>query len=512
MAKQIISDSLKHCKTFKQLLQIHAYATTTGILTLHPCFLLPNILGTISRVAGSTPIVASSTMATYAVSVFSLIRSPTTFCYNIMMRIHNLFSAPASALVLYKDMRRASVPPDFHTYPFAIKASCILRAPSIAASLHSLTVKSGFISDIFVLNSIVHVYAILDCLSDACLLFEETDHKDIISYNTLIDGFVKAGNIEQARLLFDKMHNRDAVSWGTMISGYAQMKELQEAIDLFNCLLQSSTGIHPDNIALVSVLSACAQLGDLEQGRTVHDYVVQNGIQIDYFLLTALVDFYAKCGCIEDAIYLFESSSKKNLFTWNALLMGLAVHGQGKACLEYFSKMIKAGVRPDGVSFLAILVACSHAGLVCEARKHFQNMETIYGVRRELKHYGCMADLFGRAGLIGEALEMIENMPIQGDIYTWGALLAGCRKHGMVEVAEEAAKQLQKLNPKDGGLYSVMVDIYANAYMWDDVAKTRSSIKTRRIKKNAACSWIKLNGITHEFIAGDDLHPQMDEI
>ncbi|KAL2937791.1 hypothetical protein RDABS01_021240 [Bienertia sinuspersici] len=290
------------------------------------------------------------------------------------------------------------------------------------------------------------------------------------------------------------------------------MNQCQEAIDLFNSLLYSSSGIRPDNVALVSVLSVCAQLGNLEQGREVHDYVIQNGIQMDALLSTGLVDFYAKCGYIENAINIFETSSEKNLFTWNALLLGFAVHGDGKACLDYFSRMIKDGVRPDGVSVMGVLVGCSHAGLICEARKLFCSMETIYGVRRELKHYGCMADLFGRAGLIGEALEMIKHMPIQGDIYTWGALLAGCRRHGMVEIAEEAAKQVQKLNPEDGGVYSVMVDIYANSDMWDDVAKTRSSIKTKRIKKNAACSLIKLNGVSYEFIAGDESHPQTNEI
>lgn len=302
------------------------------------------------------------------------------------------------------------------------------------------------------------------------------------------------------------------VSWGTLIAGYAHMKECQEAIDLFNSLLRSPSGIRPDNIALVSVLSACAELGDLEQGRAVHDYIIQNKVPVESFLLTGLVDFYAKCGCVENALNMFELNSEKNLYTWNALLMGLAVHGHGRACLEYFSRMIKDGVRPDGVSILGVLVGCSHAGLICEARKLFQNMEAVYGVPRELKHYGCMADLFGRAGLIGEALEMIENMPIRGDIYSWGALLAGCRKHGMVEIAEEAAKHVHKLNPEDGGLYSVMVDIYATSQMWDDVTKTRSSIRTRRISKKAACSLIKLNGISHKFIAGDDFHPQTDEI
>lgn len=510
MDKQLILDSLKRCKTFLQLQQVHAHAITTGILNQHPSFILPNFLCKITHLAASS--YHGQNVKEYAVSVFNLIRCPTTFCYNTMMQAHTLLSSPLSALLLFTHMRRLSIPPDFHTFPFAIKATGHLRLPSIASALHSQTLKFGFIYDLFVLNSIVHVYAICDHLSDARLIFEENDQKDIVSHNALIDGFVKAGETKQARELFDRMTVRDAVSWGTLMAGYAQMNQCQEAIDLFNSMLHSSSGICPDNIALVSVLSACAQLGDLEQGREVHEYIIQNRVRVNSFLATGLVDLYAKCGCIETAVQIFETSIEKNVFTWNSMLVGLAVHGHGRACLDYFSRMIKDGVQPDGVSFLGVLVGCSHAGLICEAHKLFQSMETVYGVPQELKHYGCMADLLGRAGLIREALEMIGHMPIQGDIYTWGGLLAGCRKYGLVEIAKKIAQHVQISNPEDGGVYSVMVNIYANSDMWDDVIKTRGLVKTRKVRKIAACSLITLNGTTHEFIAGDYLHAQTDEI
>ncbi|XP_074281362.1 pentatricopeptide repeat-containing protein At5g61800-like [Silene latifolia] len=512
MIEQFLLRSLKHCKTFSQVHQTHAYGITTGVLSPRNCFLLSNILSTVAQLSAATNVTASSDVLNYALSVFNHINSPTSFSYNTMMRVQILLSSPASAICLFTQMRRVSIPPDFHTYPFAIKASGLLHAPLIAATLHSEILKFGFISDIYVLNSIVHVYAKLNCLSDASSLFACSDHKDVVSYNAMIDGFVKAGDFEQARALFDKMTIHDEVSWGTLIAGYARMNFCQEAIDLFNSLLHSSCSSSPDNVSLVSVLSACAKLGDLEQGREIHNYILQNKIRLDSFLSTGLVDFYAKSGCIEIAINIFESSSSKNLFTWNALLVGLAMNGQGKVCLEYFFRMMKDGIQPDGVSFLGVLVGCSHAGLVSEARKLFQDMEAMYGVRKELKHYGCMADLYGRAGLIREALQMIEQMPIQGDIYTWGGLLAGCRKHGIIDVAEDVAKHVKKLCPDDGGVYSVMVDMYANSDLWDNVLQTRHLIKTKRVKKNAACSLIKLNGTTHEFIAGDSLHPRTDDI
>lgn len=516
MEKQFILVFLKHCKSFLQLHQVHAYVITTGVLNEHPWFILPNILCTITNLAAANHITVSSSshrkLMNYAVSVFDCVKCPSTFCYNTMIRVQTLLSSPASALHLFAHMRRVSVPPDFHTFPFAIKASGYLRMPVIAAALHSQALKFGFITDSFVLNSLVHVYAIFEHLNDACLIFEESKHKDIVSYNALIHGFVKAGDTKKAHDLFDEMSVRDCVSWGTLMAGYARMNQCQEAIDLFNSMLHSNCGICPDNVALVSVLSACAQLGDLEQGRAVHNYIVQNKIRVDSFLSTGLVDLYAKCGCIKTAIQIFETSAEKNLFTWNAILVGLAVHGHGKACLDYFYRMLKVGVQQDGVSFLGVLVGCSHAGLVCEARKLFESMEAVYGVPQELKHYGCMADLLGRAGLIREAFEMMAKMPIEGDVYVWGGLLAGCRKHGLVEIAEEVAKRVKNSSPEDGGVYSVMVDVYANSDMWDDVVKTRTLMKARKVKKNAGCSLIKLNGITHEFIAGDALHPQTDEI
>ncbi|GAB2286625.1 hypothetical protein Dimus_021020 [Dionaea muscipula] len=518
--KRLVVDALKRCKTIKQLHQVHAYATATGILYRHASLLLPNILFTITLLlpAAADGAPSSSSVSGYAVSVFNRIQTPTTFSYNTLIRAHTLLSSPMSGLLLFLRMRRLSVPPDFHTYPFAIKAAGHLGSFAVAAACHSEAFKLGFASDLFVLNSLVHVYSVSLRMDDASRLFEESGDKDVVSYNALIDGFVKAGEIGRARELFDKMPERDVVSWGTLVAGYARMNQCREAIELFNSMSMSMSlspdRCSPDSVAIVSVLSACGQLGDLEQGIAVHDYIIGGGIKMNAFLSTALVDFYSKCGCLQKAVDVFEGSSDKNLFTWNAMLIGLAMHGDGKTCLDYFSRMLdQDGVKPDGVSFLGVLVGCSHSGMVHEARALFESMEEdTYRVPRELKHYGCMADLLGRAGLIKEAVEMIERMPVAGDVYVWGGLLAGCsRAHGgMVDIAKEAAKQVHKLKPGDGGVYSLMANVYANAELWDDLVQTRNLIK--KVKRNAGCSLIKLNGVTHEFIAGDDLHPRNHDI
>lgn len=314
----------------------------------------------------------------------------------------------------------------------------------------------------------------------------------------MVDGYVKTGQILVARNLFDEMPERDSVSWGTMIAGYSQANLCSEAIQLFNMMLRLEKLNKPDNIALVSVLSACAKLGELEQGCIVHDYIRRNGIRVDSFLATGLVDLYAKCGCVETARDVFESSRDKDVFTWNAMLVGLAIHGKGSVLMEYFCRMIQAGVQPDGVSFLGMLVGCSHAGLVDEARKLFNEMETSYGVPRESKHYGCMADMLGRAGLIEEAIEMIREMPSGGDVCAWGGLLGGCRIHGNVAIAKKAAEQVMQIKPEDGGVYSVMANIYAHTEQWDDLVKIRRSLSAnKRASKITGRSLIRLNHMTN---------------
>lgn len=335
------------------------------------------------------------------------------------------------------------------------------------------------------------MYSVHDRVDDAYQLFDECPHRDVVSYNSMVDGFVKTRRITRARQLFDEMPVRDSVSWGTMVAGYTQTNMFSEAVELFNQIL--ALELRPDNISLVSVLSACAQLGELEQGKIVHEYIKRNGIRVDSFLATGLVDFYAKCGCIETASNIFESSLDRNVYTWNAMLVGLAMHGKSSVLLEYFSRMISSGIQPDGVSFLAVLMGCSHAGLVHEAWKLFKDMETVYGVHPELKHYGCMVDMLGRAGLIGEAMQLIKRMPYGGDIFVWGGLLGGCRTHGNLEVAKKAAQQVMEIKPEDGGVYSIMANMYANTEQWDDLVKIRRSLSAnKRAKKITGFSLIRL--------------------
>ncbi|KAK9089974.1 hypothetical protein Sjap_023151 [Stephania japonica] len=518
----VMTINLKRLNSVQHVKQVHAQSITTGILSLHPCVVLTKILYALSSVVVETERESESEsesppcrllLSYYASRIFNQIPTPSTFSYNTIMRTHTLLSSPLAALLLFLRLRRSSLPPDSHTFPFALKActSSFPALPALGRSLHSQALVFGFGHHTFVRNTLISFYSTCaNSLPHALRLFDEIPQPDVVSYNALLRAFTKAGHIATARILFHQMPIKDAVSWGTLLSGYSHMNLCKQAIHLLHHMI--SLGFKPDNVALVSALSACAQVGALEKGEYIHSYVQQNGIRIDSFMSTALVHMYSKCGRLDIAMDVFDAAQHKNLFTWNAMIVGLAMNGHAQRSLEYFMRMKQLSVQPDGVTFLGVLVGCSHSGFLDKARELFHEMESVYGVRRELKHYGCMADLLGRAGLTEEIVEMIEGMPMEGDVFVWSGLLNGCRIRGNVELAEIAAKHIMELDPKDGGVYSIMTTIYANAKRWEDVANVRRLMNVITINKNAGCSTIEIGGTTHEFIAGDTLHPQVDDI
>ncbi|KAK3144887.1 hypothetical protein QOZ80_4AG0319240 [Eleusine coracana subsp. coracana] len=354
---------------------------------------------------------------------------------------------PAAILLLFRSSLRLSVPPTRHSLPLAVSAaaSSSIHLP-LAHSLHAVAVVRGLLPFPHVANALVSLYAKNALPESARRVFDGVLDPDVVSYNALVHGYVKAGRMELALQVFEGMPMRDAASWGTVVAGCAQGR----------------------------VAGGCnGALGALEKGREVHEYIKQSRPRPNVFLCTGLVDLYSKCGCLEAARDVFQASPDRNVFTWNALIVGLAMHGHGTVVLEYFDRMLADRIQPDGVTFLGVLIGCSHAGLVGMAKRVFCEMESVHNVSRELKHYGCMADLLDRAGLIEEAMDMVSKMPMEGDSYVWGGILAGCRMHRIVEVAEIAARHLLELNPEDSGVYSAMAGMYADAGRWEDVSRIR---------------------------------------
>eukprot|EP01018_Ginkgo_biloba_P005831 Gb_35190 [translate_table: standard] len=326
----------------------------------------------------------------------------------------------------------------------------------------------------------------------------------------LIDMYAKWCCIEISQRLFDKMPVRNVISWSAMIAGYAQNGYAHEALTLFDQMQQSN--VKPNSITMVSVLLACAHVGALQQGKWIHEYIIANGFETDVFVGTGLIDMYAKCGSLDNARQVFDKMSERSVVSWSAMISGYGMHGYGEDALAIFSKMQHKGMKPDHITFICLLSACSHAGLVDEGWQCFYCMSRDYCITPRVEHYACMVDLLGRLGHLDEAQDFIKKMPLEPDAAVWGALLGACRIYCNIDLGERVAERLFELKPEIAGPYVLLSNIYAAAGRWDDVENVRTMMKDRRVKKPRGSSFIEVNNKVHEFHVGDRSHPQSEKV
>ncbi|KAJ7542120.1 hypothetical protein O6H91_10G090800 [Diphasiastrum complanatum] len=380
------------------------------------------------------------------------------------------------ALALYKQMKQEGVQPNNVTFVVLLKACASLAALEQGKQLHSDIIKRGFQSDVIVGNTLVDMYAKCKC-------------------------------IEDARELFNYMSERDVVSWSAMIAGYAQNGLGKEALALYEQMKQE--GVQPDIVTFTCVLSACASLAALEQGKQLHFDIIKRGFQSDVIVGSTLVDMYAKCGCIEDARELFNYMSERDVVSWSAMIAGYAQNGLGKEALALYEQMKQEGVQPDNVTFTCVLSACAHSRLVDEGRYVFDSMCKDHDVTPTKEHYACMVDLLARAGCWADAELFINKMPIQPDSVVWMTLLGAARNHGHVEIGRRAFDLVVKLEPKNAAPYVLLSNIYAAAGRNDELAKIRNEMKDAGLKTIHGCSWIEVDNQVHAFVVGDATHPQI---
>lgn len=347
-------------------------------------------------------------------------------------------------------------------------------------------------------------------MSDARRLLDEAALFDEVSFNSMISGYARLGDLQNARKVFDEMPARNVVSWSAMVSGYVQGGRSKEALDVFSQM--QAEGCKPDDTTLVGVLAACAHLGALEQGKWVHSYLKGNNLRVSVFLGSALIDMYSKCGDAELGLKVFKEMRDKNLLVWTTMIKGLAMHGRGLEALQLFSEMEGSGIVPDDIAFIGALCACTHAGLVNKGRKMFDSMIQQYGIKPKIEHYGCMVDLLARNGLLDEAQKLIECMPMKPDALIWGAIMAGCRFHKNVELAEYAVKHLIQLEPECSGVYVLLGNIYAASGRHNDARGIRYLMKRMGVEKTPGCSLVEIKGMVHQFIVGDTSHPRIKDI
>ncbi|KAF7820169.1 pentatricopeptide repeat-containing protein [Senna tora] len=446
----------------------------------------------------------------YAQRIFKALEKPEIVVWNSCLKIIAEGDSPHDAIVLFYRLRQFSVLPDDFTCSFVLKACANLLDVLNGRIVHGYVEKLGIQRNLILQNMIVHLYALCGATGDAWLLFDKMPKRDVVTYNIMISQLIKTGKIDDAYDLFSKMPQRNVRSWTSMISGFVQCGKSKEAIRLL--IEMENEGHRPNEVTVVAVLSACADLGALDLGRRVHEFSNQNGFNKNVHVSNTLIDMYVKCGCLEDSYRVFNAMQERTIVSWSAMIAGFAVHGHGEKALELYSEMIRSKMKPNDVTFVALLHACSHMGLVQKGREFFAIMTRDYGIEPKIEHYGCMVDLLSRAGLLKEAYEFIAKMPVAPNGVIWGALLGGCKVHKNIELAEEAIRHISELDPLNDGYYVVLSNVYAEAGKWEKVAEIRTLMKHQGVKKTPGWSSITIDGMVHEFEAGDESHPQAEEI
>ncbi|KAJ9168350.1 hypothetical protein P3X46_019888 [Hevea brasiliensis] len=443
-------------------------------------------------------------------SLFDQMAERNLISWTIMISGYAQFGRYFESLDLFRQMRFENVSPDEVVLVTALSACIHVEDFALGRAIHGLIMRYGMTFDGFLGNALLDLYAKCEKLDEACIVFEQLPCRSAVSWNSMLDGFCRSGDVDKARSFFNSIPEKDIVSWNTMLNFYVKHVLFTESFGFFQEMQLSN--VKPDNITLIGLLSSCARVGALNHGIWLHVYIKKNDIGLDSLLATALIDMYGKCGCAEIAYSFFSELTERNVFVWTAMIAAYAMEGQAHKAIDIYLEMEVMGIKPDYVTFIALLSACSHGGLVDEGYKYFNKMRTLYNINPKIQHYGCIVDLLGRIGRLEEAVKFIETMPMEPDVSIWSSLMRACGSHHNVELAEFAFKHLIEIDPINDGAFVLLSNIYANAGRWDDVSKVRRKLHDTGVRKQPGFSLIEQNGVLHKFTAGEFSNPQSAEI
>ncbi|KAL6993515.1 Pentatricopeptide repeat-containing protein [Sarracenia purpurea var. burkii] len=497
--------SLLHdCNDLDQIKQVHGHIVRKGLDQC--CFVLTKLIRMLAKIGAP--------MDPYPRLVFERVQQPNPFLWTALIRGYSLQGPFTESIRLYNCMRRHGAGPVSFTFSALLKACTAALDVDLGRQIHAQTITiGGFALDLYVGNTMIDMYVKCGLLESGRRVFDEMPEKDVISWTSLIVAYAKSGDMESAVGLFDGLPVKDMVGWTAMVTGFAQNARPREALEFFERM--QDAGIETDEVTLVGVISACAQLGATKYANWIRDVAEKSGFgpTNNVVIGSALVDMYSKCGSVDDAYKVFDRMTERNVFSYSSMIVGFAMHGCANAAIQLFQDMLKTDIKPNRVTFVGVLTACSHVGMVERGRHLFDAMEESYGVMPSADHYACMVDLLGRAGCLEEALELVNTMPMDPHEGVWGALLGACRIHLNPDIAEIAASHLFELEPNGIGNYILLSNIYASAGRWDEVSRVRKLMRIRGLKKNPGCSWVEgKNGEIHEFFAGDMTHLKSREI
>ncbi|KAL9237271.1 hypothetical protein vseg_011844 [Gypsophila vaccaria] len=383
------------------------------------------------------------------------------------------------ALKLFSDMHFSGFKPSEYTFVGVINACSDISDVREGKQIHCYSVKMGFEKQIYIISALVDMYA-------------------------------KSNHVVDARKCFDCLHAPDVVLWTSIIAGYVQNGDNEEALSLYARM--EAEGIQPNDLTLASVLKGCSSLAALEQGKQIHAHAIKYGLARLVTIGSSLSSMYAKCGCIDEGRVVFQRMTTRDVISWNVMISGLAQNGCSDKALEIFEDMRSEGVKPDNVTFVNVLSACSHMGLVDKSWEYFRMISGEYGLVPGLEHYACMVDAYSRAGRLSEAKQFIESATIDHGMCLWRILLGACRNYRHYELGAYAGEKLMELGSQESSAYVMLSRIYVALGKPDDAERIMGLMRLRRVAKEPGCSWIELKNLVHVFVVGDQKHPEEGNI
>ncbi|KAM7496498.1 hypothetical protein LguiA_020912 [Lonicera macranthoides] len=417
--------------------------------------------------------------------VFDKILNRTIYVWNAIFRALTLAGEGGEVFNLYQRMNRIGIQSDRFTYTYALKA-CVASESFISLlqkgkEIHAHILRHGYETNVHIMTTLVDMYARFGCVYNASCVFNE-------------------------------MPTKNVVSWSAMIACYVKNGRPLEALELFQEMMLETHNFLPNSVTMVSVLQACGSLAALEQGKLLHGYILRNGLDSILPVLSSLVTMYGRCGELKLGRRIFDQMDKRDVVSWNSMISSYGIHGHGRKSIEAFKEMLNHGILPSPISFISVLGACSHAGLVEEGKILYNSMVKEHKIYPSVEHHACMVDLLGRGNQLDEAAKVIEDMRIEPGPKVWGSLLGSCRIHCNVELAERASRRLFELEPKNAGNYVLLAEIYAEARMWDEVQRVKKLLEARGLEKVSGCSWIEVKRKIYSFMSVDEFNPHVEQL
>ncbi|PON95487.1 DYW domain containing protein [Trema orientale] len=429
-----------------------------------------------------------------------------------ILTAHNQANLPRRTLSMFMVMFAVDgLQPDHFVFASLVKACACLGDVRLGKQVHGRFMSSSFCRDDVVKSSLVDMYAKCGLPDDAYAVFCSIAMKNSASWTAMISGYARSGRKTDAVGLFEKTPLRNLFTWTSLISGLVQSGNGVDAFYLFIEMRREGIDI-VDPLVLSSIVGACANLAVLELGKQVHGLVISLGYDSCLYISNALVDMYAKCSDILNAKEIFGKMQQRDVVSWTSIIVGAAQHGQAEEALALYEDMVAAGVKPNEVTFVGLLYACSHVGLVNRGRALFKSMIKDYGISPSLQHYTCFVDLLSRSGHLDEAENVINSIPFELDEAIWAALLTSCKNRGNTQMGIRIANRLLSSKLEDPSSFILLSNVYAGACMWENVSKVRKLMSGMEVKKKPGYSSIEFGKESQVFYAGETSHAMRDEI